>query len=94
MAQVLVQIPDEMLRELDKVAPGSSRKRSRFLRLAIQKALMELRDVGTRAAYAAMPDDDVDVFDARVWDEWKPAPPRKSPKRRAVRRGARTSRAK
>ena len=41
-------MPDELLAELDKFAPGSARKRSRFIRLAIEKALMDLQDVDIR----------------------------------------------
>jgi hypothetical protein len=88
MAQMLVQIPDKMLEELEKVAPGSSRKRSRFIRLAVQRALMEVQDVHTREAYRRMPDDELDWFDPRVWDEWRP---RRS--RRRSRKGATRTRA-
>jgi predicted transcriptional regulator len=81
MSQILVQVSDRLLRELETVAPARSRKRSRFIRLALQKALMEIRDVRTQHAYAALPDDEPEWFDARVWDEW--APP--THKRRARR---------
>lgn len=79
-----------MLRELERVAPGSSRKRSRFIRLALQKALMDLQDLATRKAYARMPDDGPDWFDERVWDEWKP----RGSKPRETRRGKVRRRAK
>lgn len=72
MAQILVQIPDQMLADLEAVAPGSSRKRSQFIRLALQKALMEVRDVSTVEAYRRQPDDGADYFDPREWAEWKP----------------------
>lgn len=72
MAQILVQVPDKLLRELDAVAPAISRKRSRFIRLALQRALMELRDVKTQKAYSEMPDDEPGWFDPRTWGEWNP----------------------
>lgn len=82
MAQVLLQIPDDMLRALDRVAPGRSRKRSRFICLAVQKALMELQDVETSKAYRRMPDDEQDWFDPRVWDEWRPVARRRLTKQK------------
>ena len=72
MAQVLVQLPEEMIEALDRVAPASARLRSRFIRLAIQKALMELEDARTRDAYLRLPDGEP-PFDARAWGEWQPA---------------------
>jgi predicted transcriptional regulator len=72
MGQILVQLSDETLAELDEVAPAASRKRSRFIRLAVEKALMEVRDRCTQEAYRRMPDDDLEWFDPRVWDEWRP----------------------
>jgi hypothetical protein len=72
MSQILVQFPDGLLDQLEKVAPGSARRRSRFIQLAVQKALIELDDSKTQEAYRRMPDVDSDWFDARVWDEWKP----------------------
>ena len=58
MVQVLVQLDEETMRQLEKVAPGSSRKRSRFIRLAIQRALMDLEEKATREAYRRWPDDE------------------------------------
>jgi hypothetical protein len=71
MQQILVQIDESMARELEKVAPAKTRQRSRFIRLAIQKALMDLKEVKTREAYARHPEPPT-WFDARTWDEWKP----------------------
>lgn len=80
MAQILVQVSDALLGELERVAPAASRKRSRFIQLAIQKALMEIEDRRTRAVYARE-HDDVVVADDAPWDEWKP-----NKRRRAVRK--------
>ena len=86
MAQILLQIPDRMLKDLDRVAPGRSRKRSRFIRLALQKALMDLEDVKTSRAYRRMPDDEQDWFDPRVWDEWRPDARRRRANRKPGKR--------
>lgn len=72
MAQILVQISESMLADLERVAPGTTRKRSRFIQLAIQRALMELQDRKTREAYEAQPDAAAAFPDDVPWDEWKP----------------------
>jgi len=68
MVAVLVQLDEATVRQLDKVAPGRSRKRSRFIRLAIQKALMDLQESATRAAYRRLPDDEPAHFDPKEWE--------------------------
>src|SRR5262245_31854920 len=57
MKQILVQLDDRTAQQLEAVAPGRSRKRSEFIRQAIAKALLELAECGTRAAYARIPDE-------------------------------------
>ena len=74
MRQILLQIDEPMARQLEKVAPPKSRQRSRFIRLAIQRALMDLQEIKTREAYARHPDAPAG-FDARTWGEWKPRRP-------------------
>ncbi|GMU59667.1 MAG: hypothetical protein AMXMBFR34_14300 [Myxococcaceae bacterium] len=76
--QVLIQLDEEMVRELDRVAPGKSRKRSRFIRLAIQRALMELEESNTRKAYERWPDDEPAYFNPNTWAEKS----RKAPRRK------------
>lgn len=51
MKQILVQVDDYTARLLDEVAPGRSRKRSKFIRDAVIRALLEVVDVKTRQAY-------------------------------------------
>jgi hypothetical protein len=74
MHQILVQIDEATARRLEKVAPAKTRQRSRFIRLAIQKALMDLEELDTREAYARKPDAPP-AFDPRTWGEWKPRRP-------------------
>ena len=84
MANVLVHLDDEMSRRLKQVAP--SRQRSRFIRLAIQRALMALDEIDTRAAYARSPlDDPRGWFDPSTWspESWKDVAPRSSRTRKA-----------
>ena len=56
MKQVLVQLDDATAAQLEKVAPGSSRKRSEFLRGVIARAIHETLEQRTRAAYDRWPD--------------------------------------
>jgi hypothetical protein len=77
MQSILLEVDDEMARQLEKVAPAKTRSRSRFIRLAIQKALMDLQDLSTRTAYADQPEQPAS-FDASTWSVQKP--------RRALRR--------
>ncbi|HZN94923.1 MAG TPA: hypothetical protein VFB81_19555 [Myxococcales bacterium] len=79
--QVLVQLDEETMRWLEKVAPGSSRKRSRFIRLAIQRALMDLEERTTREAYLRWPDEEPAYFNPRAWEPAEP-PKAKAPRRR------------
>jgi predicted transcriptional regulator len=79
MRRLSLQIDDAMARQLERVAPARGRRRSRFIRLAIQKALMDLEEVRTREEYARHPDAPA-TFDAKTWGEWRPKR-RLSPKR-------------
>lgn len=57
MKQVLIQLDDATAAQLEKVAPGSSRKRSEFLRGVIARALHETLELETRRAYEKWPDE-------------------------------------
>jgi hypothetical protein len=92
--QVLIELDADTARRLEKVAPAKSRKRSAFIRAAIQKSLWELEEERTRAAYQAQPDDEPAPFDPAEWEplafggfdppKQRPVRPRKTaPKARA-----------
>ena len=66
--QVLLDLDAEILRRLEKVAPGKNRKRSAFIRAAIQKSLWEVEEEKTRRAYLAEPDGEPAPFDPTVWE--------------------------
>ncbi len=90
--QVLIELDAETVRRLEAVAPARSRKRSMFIRAAIEKSLCEVEEAKTRRAYIEQPDIEPPVFDP---DSWAPAPyggfdpPTRSPKRAPTRGGAR-----
>lgn len=66
--QVLIEFDDETIRRLEAVAPGKSRKRSAFIRAAVQKALWELEEEKTRRAYLQSPDVEPVAFDVVSWE--------------------------
>ena len=66
MKQLLVQLDDRTAELLEAAVPARTRKRSEFIRQAIAKALLELAEHRTRAAYAKVPDDKA-VFNAAEW---------------------------
>lgn len=73
MKQILVQLDDALAEELERFVPGSSRKRSDFIRKAIARALLDVVEVTTSAAYARHPP----RYDANGWahpDEAYPVP--------------------
>lgn len=76
MVQILIEVDDDLSRELERVAPAASRSRSRFVRDAIWKAIWELQERRTAEAYSKLPDRAEDAyFDSSVWDRTAPAPP-------------------
>lgn len=66
--QVLIDLDPLTYRRLEKVAPARSRKRSAFIRAAIQKSLWELEERKTRQAYIDMPDQEPFAVDPAVWE--------------------------
>ena len=80
MKQLLIQLDDDTFEQLENIAPGRSRRRSAFIRAAIQKAICEEQERATAEAYRAMPDSANDAwFDPRVWE---PKPTRRARRRK------------
>src|SRR5213075_3182250 len=65
---VLIDLDPETYRRLERVAPAKSRRRSAFVRAAIQKSLWELEEQATRRAYLEDPDLEPAPFDATTWE--------------------------
>jgi hypothetical protein len=80
MPHILIELDPAMARALEKVAPARNRQRSRFVRLAIQKALMDAQEAQTAAAYARKPApaSAFDELDLGAWGEWKPGRARRA----------------
>jgi hypothetical protein len=69
MKQLLIEIDSDTAARLDSVAPSRSRRRSEFIRAAIRRALWEIEEEATRAAYARQPDSvDPSPPDPAVWE--------------------------
>lgn len=79
-----MQLDDRTARQLEDVVPARSRKRSEFIRQAIARALLEVAERRTRAAYERAPDDREAAFDAAAWADVREAihPPRRRRRRR------------
>jgi hypothetical protein len=70
MPQVLVELDDDLMARLERVAPARSRRRSEFIRAAIREALWTLEEARTAQAYGRQPDEDPPHFDP---EDWEPA---------------------
>jgi hypothetical protein len=66
--QLIIELDDALARELERVAPARSRRRSSFVRAALRRALDEAAEARMAAAYKARPDVEPAHFDPRVWE--------------------------
>ena len=55
MKQLLIELDDEDAARLERVAPGRSRRRSEFVRMAVRRALWDLEEQATADAYRRLP---------------------------------------
>ena len=82
MKQVLIEFDDETLARLERVVPSRSRRRSQFIRTAVNRALWELEEQATAEAYRRLPDASADANqDATVWEPGPAAGRGKRPRR-------------
>ncbi|MBI3049308.1 MAG: hypothetical protein HYY76_13470 [Acidobacteria bacterium] len=69
MKALLIELDDEVVAKLEQVAPGRSRRRSEFIRMAVRRALWDLEEQATADAYRRQPDSAVDAYvDPGVWE--------------------------
>jgi len=74
MKQLLIEVDEDTFKVLEQIAPARSRRRSAFIRAAIQKAILENQERATAEAYRRVPDSADDAwFDPRVWEPEPPA---------------------
>lgn len=88
MKQILLELDDGMAAKLEAIAPARSRKRSEFLRKAIQQAIWDLEEAATREAYERQPDSteplsfDPGVWDPKAWPRSRSGQPQKARRKR------------
>jgi len=69
MKQLLIEIDEDTFVKIERIAPARSRRRSAFIRTAIQRAICDAQERATAHAYRRIPDSADDVwFDPRVWE--------------------------
>jgi len=69
MKSLLIELDDDVAARLEEVAPGRSRRRSEFIRNAIRRALWDVEEGATAAAYRRNPDRASDAFvDPQAWE--------------------------
>ena len=79
MKQILIEVDDDTLARLERVAPARARRRSEFIRAALSRALWEIEEKATAEAYRRQPDSAADAhLDPRVWEPRKPTGRRKA----------------
>jgi metal-responsive CopG/Arc/MetJ family transcriptional regulator len=72
MKSFLVQIDEQTLQALDRVAAPGKRMRSEFVRQAIRKAIREAEYAAMRDAYRRQPDSAADADDWSTAEEYRP----------------------
>ncbi len=79
MKPLLIELDDEVVAKLEQVAPGRTRRRSEFIRMAVRRALWDLEEQATAEAYRRDPDSTADAHvDPSVWEPRRPASRRRS----------------
>lgn len=80
--QILIELDAETAARLERAAPARSRRRSEFIRHAIRRALWELEERETRAAYLREPDAKDATWPEPPWEPWAVAEPKQRAKKR------------
>ena len=66
--RLVIELDENMARELEQVAPARSRCRSAFVRTALRRTLDLEAERRMAEAYAGQPDDEPAYFDAYAWE--------------------------
>jgi metal-responsive CopG/Arc/MetJ family transcriptional regulator len=72
MKPLLIQLDEQTLVALNRVAAPGKRKRSEFVRQAIRKAIRQAEFLAMRDAYARYPDSAQDADDWSTPEEFRP----------------------
>ncbi len=80
--QILVELDADTAARLERAAPARSRRRSEFIRDAIRRALWEIEERETRAAYLRGPDSPDAAWPEPPWEPWTAGEPKPRAKKR------------
>jgi len=72
MKSLLIQMDEQTLAALNRVAEPAKRKRSEFIRQAIRRAIRQAEYRTMREAYRRQPDSSLDADDWSTAEEYKP----------------------
>jgi metal-responsive CopG/Arc/MetJ family transcriptional regulator len=72
MKNVLVQLDEQTLASLNRIAAPGQRKRSEFIRQAIRRAVRQAEYRAMREAYRKQPDSVLESDDWAPFEEYKP----------------------
>jgi metal-responsive CopG/Arc/MetJ family transcriptional regulator len=72
MKSLLIQMDEQTLAALNRVAEPAKRKRSEFIRQAIRRAIRQAEYRSMREAYRRQPDSPLDADDWSTAEEYKP----------------------
>ncbi|HUI77046.1 MAG TPA: ribbon-helix-helix protein, CopG family [Bryobacteraceae bacterium] len=72
MKSLLIQLDEQTLAALNRVAPPGKRQRSEFVRQAIRQAIRQAEYRAMRAAYRKQPDSSQDADDWSAAEEYRP----------------------
>jgi metal-responsive CopG/Arc/MetJ family transcriptional regulator len=72
MKALLIQLDDQTLTALNRIAAPGKRQRSEFVRQAIRKAVRQAEFQAMREAYRKQPDSAVDADDWSTAEAYKP----------------------
>ena len=72
MKALLIQLDDQTLAALNRVAAPEKRQRSEFVRQAIRKAIRQAEYHAVRGAYGRQPDSILDADDWSTAESYKP----------------------
>jgi len=71
MKSLLIQLDDQTLRALDRIAPARKRQRSEFIRTAIKRAIRKAESEAMKKAYQRKPDSESEADDWSNAEEFR-----------------------
>jgi len=71
MKSLLIQLDDQTLRALDRIAPARKRQRSEFIRTAIKRAIRKAEYEAMKKAYQRKPDSESEADDWSNAEEFR-----------------------